>query len=110
MTERKIDPGWYPYDDHQQAYWDGENWTEHRAPIAPKRKDRTPSWRVWLACVAVIGALVAVWSLGTFDEFLAEFGLNAKPCAENVLTGNKLCGDELDAFCASQLGSHSDAC
>lgn len=101
-----IEPGWYPYDDHQQRYWDGERWTEHFAPAAatPKKKRSTPSWQIWLACAAVFAALAGLWVVGTFDEFLAEFGLNANPCAENLVTGNMLCGDDLEDYC-DQVGN-----
>ena len=27
-------PGWYPQEDGQQRYWDGQQWTGHAAPIA----------------------------------------------------------------------------
>jgi hypothetical protein len=29
-----YEPGWYPQEDGQQRYWDGQQWTEHVAPVA----------------------------------------------------------------------------
>lgn len=30
---QQAQPGWYPTDDGYQRYWDGQQWTEHRAPL-----------------------------------------------------------------------------
>jgi len=30
---QQAQPGWYPTDDGYQRYWDGHQWTEHRAPL-----------------------------------------------------------------------------
>lgn len=30
---QQAQPGWYPTDDGFQRYWDGHQWTEHRAPL-----------------------------------------------------------------------------
>ena len=29
-----TEPGWYPQSDGQQQYWDGQQWTNHFAPVA----------------------------------------------------------------------------
>ena len=104
----KTPPGWYP-SEGEQRYWDGEQWTEHRAPAAEKKKP-VARWRIWLGCVVVFFALGGLWSVGTFDQWLARVGLNHGDCARNLITGAYLCGDELEALCRTGLGSHSDAC
>lgn len=30
---QQAQPGWYPTGDGYQRYWDGQQWTEHRAPL-----------------------------------------------------------------------------
>lgn len=102
-------PGWYPYDADTQGYWDGERWTEHRAPAVAQKKS-VPQWRIWLGCVVVFVALAGLWSTGMFDQWLAPIGLNSHECAKNLITGAYLCGDDLDAFCNTSLGSHADVC
>jgi hypothetical protein len=49
----------------------------------------------WLAATVVFLALFALWRFGTFDHALANWGLNAKPCARNGL-GATFCGKELE--------------
>lgn len=34
MTEQQPPPGWYPQGS-EQRYWDGQQWTDQRAPLAP---------------------------------------------------------------------------
>lgn len=29
-----TEPGWYPRSDGRQRYWDGQQWTQHLAPVA----------------------------------------------------------------------------
>lgn len=46
----------------------------------------------------MLAAAITLWARGAFDEPLSKVGLNAETCAENLF-GNRLCGDELVAFC-----------
>lgn len=96
-----TDPGWYPDPDKpgSQRYWDGEAWTEHRAegmkPVA--------HWKILLVAAIIVPGLIALWTEGTFDEPLSAVGLNHDPCVEIYLTGNKICGDELEQFCEQRF-------
>jgi hypothetical protein len=51
-----------------------------------------------LALVVIIIAAYALWQNGNFDTALSHVGLNHTTCAENLF-GNRMCGDELVAFC-----------
>jgi uncharacterized Tic20 family protein len=42
-TEPTTPPGWYPTGDGWQQYWDGYQWTEHRAPLHPQTQTQSPS-------------------------------------------------------------------
>lgn len=56
--------GWYPQPGGQQRYWDGQQWTNHFAPSASRRK--SPALIVLLSSA---GALFAVaLALGTADK------------------------------------------
>ena len=80
-------PGWYPDPDSpnvQQRYWDGNQWTEARAPYVPPPK--TSPWLVgagYVLSLTMIGGLVvgtalaarkdpnAPWVLGLSLLFIA---------------------------------------
>jgi hypothetical protein len=59
-------PGWYPDPENVGAlrYWDGQSWTQHRAPdtTAPPLSYRQPRHRSrgWLIALAAAGALVII--------------------------------------------------
>ncbi len=63
-------------------------------------QDRVEPGAVIGAVISIVGLilLIAAWRQGTFDRFLYQFGLNAKPCAQNFF-GVVLCGDDLVEFC-----------
>lgn len=108
--------GWYP-DPHgppgQERWWDAtqQQWGEYtRAAPAPIS---TPprSYRRRNAIAIAIGALVVLWATGSLDEPLSGVGLNKETCAKNLF-GNKMCGDELVAFCKSNYDKdvNADTC
>ena len=53
-------PGWYPDTTSAgtQRYWDGETWTEHRAPLAPKASNGNLVWKIALG---ILVAAFAIW-------------------------------------------------
>lgn len=83
---------WYtdPEDDRQYRYWDGESWTEHRAPRRLDKKPRPTGelisdsvsmirrhWRVYAVVIAVTAVIAAAISevglrigVGALDGFL----------------------------------------
>jgi Protein of unknown function (DUF2510) len=97
----KHPPGWYP--DPEQAatqrYWDGENWTEQRAPLS---NDQTSGLAISPQTIRrVVGAVVAVFLIlyftGRLDHALYPVGLNLNECAKNGY-GSVYCGDELTEY------------
>lgn len=76
-TGQQAAPGWYQ--DPQgpgQRYWDGQQWTEHRAPAAPpppptaasrEKKGGGTVWKVMLGvvlgfCVVIVGCVAVLGS------------------------------------------------
>jgi hypothetical protein len=67
-----VPAGWYP-DPTQpgtQRYWDGSQWTEHRAPLSPSPAaastgtsswSLTPSPRLIIALLGVLAAVIAIF-------------------------------------------------
>jgi hypothetical protein len=52
--------GWYPDPDQEQTvrYWDGQIWTEQRAPASPAEKQSVEKLAGTLIAVAGIGAVI----------------------------------------------------
>jgi hypothetical protein len=66
----------------------------------------------WKWAGAVLAAILAVaYFTGGLDEPLSSLGLNTQTCAENLF-GNRMCGDELVAFCEDNYnpGANGDTC
>lgn len=55
-----------------------------------------------IATGGILGVLVVLYFGGNLDPVLSHIGLNYKPCAEVVLTGHTICGDELEQACQSE--------
>jgi hypothetical protein len=72
MSAAETGPaGWYPEPGRpgSQRYWDGDRWTEHRAPIAGAKQPRqamrlTNPWGLWTGIAG--GVLAAIGSGGTW--------------------------------------------
>ena len=60
------------------------------------RSEWRPSPRVFVALV-LVGVLIGLWRIGTFDDALVHVGLNAQECAKNAL-GATFCGDDLENY------------
>jgi hypothetical protein len=54
-----------------------------------------------LAAAFVAACLFLIWITGALDPQLAEIGLNKNECAEHLLSGRVLCGDDLRRFRAA---------
>lgn len=95
MSNGKVPPGWYEYDGGQR-YWDGEQWTEHRAE-PPKKK----GGRLWLWIVVVALAIGVLTALGGGDEDGDEepepaVQESSGPSANEIRIGAELvCEDEV---------------
>lgn len=72
MADGSAPAGWYPDGRGNQRWWDGERWTEQRAPEQPARepdskRNFTRVWKVTLGAVlmllAVIGAFTTITRL-----------------------------------------------
>jgi hypothetical protein len=63
----KTPAGWYPEGVNGMRYWDGDAWTDHRAPAtaAPPRAKRTRNYLGDLSVAAVIIAIIAfaIWQV-----------------------------------------------
>lgn len=59
-------PGWYPAPGEHatQRYWNGEAWTEERAPLEVKTDESTTTWLI--ALLAVVGVVVLIIALALF--------------------------------------------
>lgn len=60
MRAVSTTPGWYPDPDMYgtQRYWDGDEWTEHRAPVGTVAPKPTGFWTLTRAIA--LGILIAV--------------------------------------------------
>lgn len=63
----KARPGWYPDDSQPESvrYWDGDRWTDQRAPAPPggghpPHGRRSSSRRLWIAVAAAVVVLAAI--------------------------------------------------
>ena len=83
MTDMKTwstPEGWYPDPEQpdQQRYWDGSEWTQHMAPLAPQAAPLQPAApvqptspvyrRPWFIAVAVVGGLFVLAGMFGGDE------------------------------------------
>lgn len=94
-------PGWYPDPEQAQTqrFWDGEKWTDQRAPL---NKDEGSGLAVKPQTVrrlvgAVIAVLLLLYFTGRLDHVLYPVGLNLNECAKNGF-GSVYCGDELTEY------------
>jgi Protein of unknown function (DUF2510) len=102
MTDQEVKTpaGWYP-DPEQvetQRYWDGEKWTDQRAPLAKPGGGigiSPQSLRRLGASVAVL--LAILYFSGRLDHALYPAGLNFNECGKNGF-GSVYCGDELTEY------------
>ena len=85
--------GWYPDPDGTggQRYWNGESWTDHRAPgqaAAPKKSGQDPKVLIGLgvAIVVLIGAVVTAVVL-TLNLKVREDGVTHKPAQASSASG-----------------------
>jgi hypothetical protein len=82
MVEGSAPPGWYPDPDDPSAaslrYWDGANWTEHRAPArtpAPRPAPRPLNGFAWLAVLpTVLWGVAAAAVVGLAINYIATLG------------------------------------
>jgi hypothetical protein len=76
MAEPGIPPGWYqdPNDPYNQRYWDGNRWTENRAPAAGHAGPGSPTNGKAIAGM-VLGI---VWLCGIGSILALVFGYQAK--------------------------------
>jgi hypothetical protein len=70
---------WYPDPEHAgwQRYWDGQAWTEHRAPALERQVEITPGlvW-VWITAVLSLFTFQISWSSGgDSTRIVIPFGL-----------------------------------
>ena len=91
MTDPNVPPAnWYPDPENpgQQRYWDGTQWTDHRAPaaapaaiVATPRKSRKALWVTLGAVGAVLLLVIIIGSIGaaTRARLAAEFGPTPSP-------------------------------
>jgi predicted nucleic acid-binding Zn ribbon protein len=100
---------------NSRAQWlpNGQLWCP-RCQTALEVQDKNK--RAGAAVAAVITLILLVllgiaWYEGTFDRFLAQFGLNAQPCAQNFF-GTIMCGAELEKWCRENYDAelNGEAC
>ena len=60
--------GWYPQQDGQQRYWDGEQWTDNFAPGAASVTSPSQARKNWFLRHKVVTAIGAVLLFGTFSS------------------------------------------
>jgi hypothetical protein len=93
-------PGWYP-DPEQvdtQRYWNGEEWTEQRAPLDNRSSGLPISSQTIRRIVgAAIAVLLILYFTGRLDHALYPVGLNLNECGKNGF-GSVYCGDELTEY------------
>lgn len=97
----KPPAGWYPDPEQAQTrrYWDGERWTDQRAPLdEPGRSEFAVSPQTIRRVVGgIVAVLLILYFTGRLDHALYPVGLNLNECAKNGY-GSVYCGDELTEY------------
>lgn len=76
MAAPSAPAGWYPDPTAAgfQRYWDGVQWTEHAAPLAPSAPGDSRGWAVGAHLSALAGLVIGLSFLGPLVVYLLRRG------------------------------------